>query len=770
MTMYFRVRSSVPLPPGPRPVPAWLMHLASAFVVLTLATLVVVPPWFVGRVDAIRREIEHLVEPARVYAREQGNAIAREVAATRAFLVTGDERFLRISREERGKAEAAGRELQGFTRPLGTDVVEQQGRVLAAAAGWRVRQDELLSGEMSASRYRQYLPHQERLFASVLDEARSLDDALANEATMRRGRIRAAGRTLVLVVGGLSSAAMLASLGVAWLAWRERLFARAADRARQRAELLASEEASLRQIVRTLGATTSFREVVEQAAEHSVQLTRAFGAYVEKFDAPTPGSEVEIVAVAGEGVPALGTRVPYPGSLSEELMESKEPQVMLEVGAIGERMAPYLAKCCPGCSGLVVPLASGGEVLGTLALLRSGEQEPFTPDELALARALGDAASAALRRVLLVEEIDRERRARVALLESTDQGVYAIDTHGRVTLVNRAGAAMLGYAPDEMLGRNAHALMHHHHADGAPYPQHECPIFSVFYGSAGIRIDSEVLWRKDGTSFPAEYSARPIEEGGRLSGAVVSFSDITHRKRQEQEELAARAQAESAVHARDELLLAVSHDLRNPLGAILLSAESLLRRLPEGDERDRRKAEVIQRAASNMDRMIEDLLDVDRLEGGRLVVERKPLEVRPLLGEAIGQLRPHAERSSITLTCFAPDGLPPVLADKGRLLQILSNLVGNAVKFTPEGGAIAVSVAPTEGAVCFRIEDTGKGIPADQLPHIFDRHWQASRTDRRGLGLGLSIVKGLVEAHGGRIGVESVPGRGSTFHFTIPVA
>jgi signal transduction histidine kinase len=192
---------------------------------------------------------------------------------------------------------------------------------------------------------------------------------------------------------------------------RERRELLARERAaREEAERRAHAEAALRRVARALGAALDVREAVQRISEGAVETTRAFGAYVERFDTPRPGSYIEVVAAAGGGTPSLGTRVPYPGSLSEEILEHGEPSVMTEVGAIGERMAPYLTESCRGCTGLLVPLLSGREVLGALVLLRGPEQGRFDDEEIGRARILGDLASAALRRVLLLES-EREARA-----------------------------------------------------------------------------------------------------------------------------------------------------------------------------------------------------------------------------------------------------------------------------------------------------------------------------------------------------------------------
>jgi signal transduction histidine kinase len=168
--------------------------------------------------------------------------------------------------------------------------------------------------------------------------------------------------------------------------------------------------------------------------------------------------------------------------------------------------------------------------------------------------------------------------------------------------------------------------------------------------------------------------------------------------------------------------------------------------------------------------MIEDLLDITRIETGRLAVECSRVEVPTLLDEVETMMRPLAEGAGLRLECLAGDRLPTLYADRDRLVQVFSNLVGNAIKFTPEGGTVTLRAEGTGGAVCFQVADTGAGIPAEHLPRLFDRFWQARRTDRRGLGLGLPIVKGIVEAHGGHVEVASTPGAGTTFSFTLPAA
>lgn len=226
--------------------------------------------------------------------------------------------------------------------------------------------------------------------------------------------------------------------------------------------------------------------------------------------------------------------------------------------------------------------------------------------------------------------------------------------------------------------------------------------------------------------------------------------------------------ARQATKLRDEVLAIVAHDLRNPLGTIAMQAAMLRRRAQPRAGTEATSGEVIQHAASRMTRLIEDLLDVSRMEAGRLDVQPSPLAPGPFLSECLGTQRHLAEAAAIELRLGDVAGLPPVLADRHRLAQVVENLVGNALKFTGAGGRITVAAEARGDEVLFSVRDTGAGIQPEHLPHVFDRFWQARRAERQGAGLGLPIAKGIVEAHGGRIRVESTPGRGTAFFFTIP--
>lgn len=200
-------------------------------------------------------------------------------------------------------------------------------------------------------------------------------------------------------------------------------------------------------------------------------------------------------------------------------------------------------------------------------------------------------------------------------------------------------------------------------------------------------------------------------------------------------------------------------------------ASSLL--LDTGDELDppaaRKNLMVIHRSALNMSRLLEDLLDVAKSEAGGLAIEPAVTDVGSIVRTTVEQFRLQAAERSIDLSADTPEDLPRTRADAARVAQVLSNLAGNALKFTPKGGAVHLSAARADGEIVVSVADTGIGIAPENVAHVFDRFWQAKRAARASAGLGLAIAKSIVEAHGGRIWVESTEGRGTTFHFTLPV-
>jgi signal transduction histidine kinase len=228
--------------------------------------------------------------------------------------------------------------------------------------------------------------------------------------------------------------------------------------------------------------------------------------------------------------------------------------------------------------------------------------------------------------------------------------------------------------------------------------------------------------------------------------------------------LDARDRANRAKASREQVLAVVAHDLRAPLTTIMVTSSSLAQAAADGDLL-RRRLGVIDRAALRMEGLIRDLLDAAAFEHGDLRLTLKEEKVASLVHEAVDLHAPQAQEAGVTLEAKVPPADAVLPCDRRRILQVLGNLLGNAIKFTPAGGRVTVTVEERGGAFAFAVDDTGSGIAPAHLSHVFDRYWNA---DPRGIGLGLYIARSIVRAHGGDITVRSAPGAGASFVFTVP--
>ena len=361
-----------------------------------------------------------------------------------------------------------------------------------------------------------------------------------------------------------------------------------------------------------------------------------------------------------------------------------------------------------------------------------------------------------------------------SIVDIAADAIVSVDDRQVITLFNQGAERIFGYTASEVIGQPLDVLLPPDIHD--VHREHIRQFARTGESARRMGERSEVRGRrKSGEIFPAEASISQFDVGGRRVFTAV-LRDITERRAAEQErarllegERAARAAAELALRTRDEVLAVVSHDLRNPLSVIDMCAASLSDRLAPDDAGALSLVRTIESSAAWMNRLIEDLLDVARMEAGRLALERQPQDLVRVISEATVMLEPLIAEKSITLREDLPEYLPRANVDARRIVQVLENLVSNAVKHTASGGEIHIRAAAGNGEVYLTVRDTGAGIPAENLPHLFDRFWQAHGARRGGAGLGLAIAKGIVEAHGGRIWVESVVGEGSTFAFSIPL-
>lgn len=341
-------------------------------------------------------------------------------------------------------------------------------------------------------------------------------------------------------------------------------------------------------------------------------------------------------------------------------------------------------------------------------------------------------------------ELAEEKARLEAILHHMADGLLLIDSRKKIVLMNPAAEAIFGVTAREAMSRDHLEITHHFDLDenltrvmqtGRP----------VMIEIRRARPEEQIL---EGRLAPA---------GEKSQGVLLVLRDITRFRLLER--------------MRTEFVSNVTHELRTPLTSIRGFAETLLEGALDDREDARRFVEIIRRESDHLGRLIEDILDLSRIESGRWSMTREPLEIATLADETLGRLAPKAADLGVELKIAVPADLPPVPGDPGRLAQVLINLVDNALKYTPRGGSVTVTARDAGPHISLSVADTGSGIPKADLPRIFERFYRVDKARTRstgGTGLGLAIVKHIVEAHGGTIGVESDTGKGATFTFVLP--
>jgi len=354
---------------------------------------------------------------------------------------------------------------------------------------------------------------------------------------------------------------------------------------------------------------------------------------------------------------------------------------------------------------------------------------------------------------------ESEERFRLTI-DGAPIGMALVALDGRFVRVNRALCELTGYSADELMKLTFQDVTHHDDLEedvqlAARLARGDVP--RLQFTKRYIRKDRSVVDAMLSVSILRDRDGAPRYY-------ITQIEDISERKR-------AQEALERALVARDQVLRIVAHDLRNPLNTITMAADALGRPGPEPDRRDPTSRQIIARAAGRMNHLIQDLLDVALIESGQLKVEHERLRASELVHVAAEMQKPLADSSGLDLRVEVARDAGDVWGDRNRLLQVFENLIGNAIKFTKATGTITITAICHDEHIVFSVSDTGVGIEPESLRHVFDPFWQAAtRAARLGAGLGLPITKGIVEAHGGRIWVDSALGRGSTFSFTIPVA
>ncbi len=410
--------------------------------------------------------------------------------------------------------------------------------------------------------------------------------------------------------------------------------------------------------------------------------------------------------------------------------------------------------------------AADGTIVGAVALVRDVSARAWGDKGRnrlmnELQQANEELATANMRVQALAEEAERRAAELEATVMAIAEGLLVCDPEGDIVRLNAQAERLFGYTPEERLLPLAERLRRRQAQtqNGRPFPAELSPVARALRGETVWAVVMSVLPPAAEKRTWLSASAAPIRAtGGRILGAVATFADITGLQELQMQ--------------REDDIRAISHDLRHPLtivsGQAQILARALARRGTEAGELN--SVAAIIAGSNRMKVMIQDLVDSARREGGQVRLQREPVNVFELLNEMKARLIAGADSERVAIC--APADPPPVLADLERVERILMNLIGNALKYSPPGTPVTVSVVGGEGEVITSVADRGPGIPPAELPRLFQRYYrvQVVGEGREGLGLGLYITKGLVEAHGGRIWVESEPGQGCTFSFTLPLA
>ena len=352
------------------------------------------------------------------------------------------------------------------------------------------------------------------------------------------------------------------------------------------------------------------------------------------------------------------------------------------------------------------------------------------------------------------DRVEELHRTQEILLDTIEDGICGANRNGLASLVNPAAGRLLGATPEELTGASVHDLLHGS-APGGSRCGEDCVLLRALMRN--LSASGEItVYRRDGISFPAEFSLTPILEQGRVSGSVLSFRDISQRF--------------ALDRMKDEFVSTVSHELRTPLtsirGALGLLSAGLLGTISD------KAANLLRIALSNSDRLvrlINDILDLERIQSGREPLSFRPISLSEIVRQAIDGMQPVADAAGVQLIHDA--NLVQLSADPDRLLQVITNLLSNAVKFSPDGATVSVTLREGSSGVTLSVIDQGRGIPADKLDTIFDRFQQVDASDSRqkgGSGLGLAICRTIVQQHNGRIWAERNPVCGSTFRVVLP--
>lgn len=376
---------------------------------------------------------------------------------------------------------------------------------------------------------------------------------------------------------------------------------------------------------------------------------------------------------------------------------------------------------------------------------------------------------------ILTREKSSLSRYNARLLESTSEGIYGIDVLGRCTFMNSAAAQLLGGKTTDFLGVNLHQAIHHTRNDGEVYREEECPISVSAKQGESCFVDTEVFWKSDGESFAVEYTSSPIKDGNHIEGAVVTFKDVTEKRKAQLELQQAKDAAETANESKSQFLANMSHELRTPLNAVIMYSELLCEEAEEQNVPDFiPDLNRIRSAGKHLLELVNGVLDLSKIDAGKMEIFAEEIDLRAMVDEVVSTMTPLIEKNRNVLTTSIDDSLETMTGDLTKLRQVLFNLISNASKFTEDGEIQLIVSRPIDTSkICFSVADSGIGMTDEQISRLFQPFMQADASTTRkygGTGLGLAIIKRFSELMQGEVSVQSTPGSGTTFEVTLPLA
>ncbi|MBC8505880.1 MAG: GAF domain-containing protein [Anaerolineales bacterium] len=510
------------------------------------------------------------------------------------------------------------------------------------------------------------------------------------------------------------------------ISWAKDQYRRDTDFLRQRVNVLET----LGNVGRSVTASLDLDEVLKSVVDAAVEITGAEEGSLLILDESS--GELTMRASLNFKDEFVKTfRLPISDTLAGEVVRTGKP-VLLDEKSPQKIKTSYLVKTL-----IYVPLKIQDKVLGVLGVDNRESERPFQPQHISLVAALADYAAIAIENARLFENTEIARHKLEAILTRIEDGVIVVDPDGKVILVNRVARTLFGIDDDEMFMKPVEEVFNHEQLIDLLTNGHE-----TFPFRCELELDEDKV-------INAQLNFVPDV------GLTITMHDVTYFKELDR--------------IKSEFVSTVSHDLRSPLTAILGYVE-LLERVGPVNDKQRSFIQRVQVSVRNITELINDLLDLGRIESG-FDESKVSLSITNVVMYSIESLKDRILDSDVKLALDVPKDLPQIIGDSVRLRQVVDNLLGNALRYTPKGGKIEVELREENEQIIFQVCDNGVGIPAADRPHIFEKFYRASNVVENisGSGLGLAIVKTIVENHNGRIWVDSTEGEGSVFTIVLPI-